>query len=70
VTEQDHRGEAVRGQVEVQEWVDLAGEEWVAPEPVQAHVENAFVLSAGLLFLMRSESPVPIRIAPSAGQRW
>jgi hypothetical protein len=68
--ELDRWGEVVRGQAEVQEWVDLAGEEWAAPEPVQAQGENAFVLSAGLLFLMRSESPVPIRIAPSAGQRW
>ena len=26
-------GEAVQEQAEVQEWVDLAGEEWTVPEP-------------------------------------
>jgi hypothetical protein len=48
----------VQEQVKVQEWVDLVGEEWAAPEQVQALEENACVQNAEQLLLMKSEHPV------------
>jgi len=60
----------VREQEEVQEWVDLVGEEWAAPEPVQAQQGSVFVPNAELSYLMRLEFPVIRKIAPNAEQRW
>jgi len=40
---------------EVQEWVDLVGEEWAAPEPVQVRLENVCVQNAERLLLMKQE---------------
>jgi hypothetical protein len=48
----------VQEQVEVQEWVDLVGEKWVAPDQVQDPEENACVQSAERLLLMKLEHPV------------
>ena len=45
----------VQEQAEVQEWADLAGEEWVAPEQVRALRENACVQNAERLLLMKQE---------------
>ena len=70
VTEQAHPGGVVQEQAEVQEWVDLVGEEWAAPEQVQVRQENACVQNAERLLLMKSEFPVTIRIAPNVVQRW
>ena len=70
MTEQVHREEVVRGRVEVQEWVDLVGEEWAAPEPVQVRQENVCVQNAERLLLMKSERPVTRKIARNAGQKW
>ena len=55
MTEQVHRGEVVRGQVEVPEWVDLVREEWVAPEQVQALEGNAGAQNVERLLLMKQE---------------
>jgi hypothetical protein len=55
VTEQVHRAEVVRGPVEVQEWVDLVGGEWVVPEQVQDQEEIACVQNAERLSLMKQE---------------
>jgi hypothetical protein len=60
----------VQEQAEVQEWVDLVGEGWAAPEPVQVRQENVCVQNAERLLLMKWESPVTKRIAPSVEQRW
>jgi hypothetical protein len=59
----------VQEQGEVQEWVDLVGEEWVVPEPVQALVENAFVLNVELLYLMKPESLAPTSSVQNAAQK-
>ena len=60
----------VQEQAEVQEWVDLVGEGWAAPEPVQVRQENVCVQNAERLLFMKWESPVTKRIAPSVEQRW
>jgi hypothetical protein len=60
----------VQEQAEVPEWVDLAGEGWAAPEPVLARVENASVLNAGLLSLMKSGFPAHIKPVQNVVQRW
>jgi hypothetical protein len=54
-----YRVAALEG-AEVLEWVDLAREEWVAPEQVQALEENAGVQNAERLLLMKSEHPAPL----------
>ena len=48
-------GGAVLEQGEAQEWVDLVGEEWAAPEPVQVRLENVCVQNAERLLLMKQE---------------
>ncbi|MDI7260989.1 MAG: hypothetical protein QME90_13855 [Thermodesulfobacteriota bacterium] len=58
--EQVHPGEVAREQEEVQEWVDLVREEWVAPEQVQVRLENVCVQNAERLPLMKSEHPVTL----------
>ena len=70
MTELVHPGGVVQEQAQVLEWVDLAGEGWAAPEPVQVRQENVCVQNAERLLLMKWESPVPTRIAPSVEQRW
>jgi hypothetical protein len=60
VTERVHLGGVVQEQVEVPEWVDPAGEEWVAPEQVQAPEENACVQNAERLLFMKLEHPVTL----------
>lgn len=69
MTEKAPLGVAALVLEEVQEWVDLVGEEWVALVQVQDLGENVCVQNVERLLLMKSEPPVPIRIAPSAGQR-
>jgi hypothetical protein len=58
--ERVHPGGVVRERAEVQERVDLVGEEWAAPERVQVQLENACVQNAKRLFLMRSEHPATL----------
>jgi hypothetical protein len=70
VTEQARREALVQEQAEVQEWGDLVGEEWAAPEPVQVRQENVCVQNAELSHLMRLEFPVTKRIVLNVGQRW
>jgi hypothetical protein len=48
----------VKEQAEVQGWVDLVGEEWVAPEQVQDREENVCAQNAKRLLLMKSGYPV------------
>jgi len=55
VTELARREALVQEQAEVQEWVDLVGEEWAAPEPVQVRQENVCVQNAERLLLMKQE---------------
>jgi hypothetical protein len=62
--------ELVQEQAEVREWVYLVGEEWVAQEQEQVRQENVCVQNAERLLLMKWESPVTKRIAPSVEQRW
>jgi len=59
----------VQEQAEVQEWADLAGEEWVAPEQVRVLEENACVLNVELLYLMKPESLVPSKSVQNAAQK-
>jgi len=59
----------VQEQAEVQERVDLVGEEWVAPERVQARQENVCVQNVELLYLMKPESLVPTRSVQNAAQK-
>ena len=54
-----YRVAALEG-AEVLEWVDLAGEEWVAPGQVQALSENACAQNVERLLLMKSEHPVTL----------
>jgi hypothetical protein len=68
--EKVHPEVVAQGQEEVQEWVDLVGEEWGAPEPVQVQQGSAFVPNAELSYLMRPEFPVIRKIAPNVEQRW
>jgi len=58
--EQVHRGEVVRGRVEVPERVGQDGEEWVAPEQVQALGESVCVQNVGRLSLMMQEHHAPL----------
>jgi hypothetical protein len=67
VMEQAHLGGVVQGQAEVQEWVDLVGEGWAAPEREQVLGENVSARSAEQRFPMRPEFPVLIRNAPNVG---
>jgi len=53
VTEQVHSGVVVRVPGEVPEWVELGEEEWAGPERVQVRMENALVLNAERVFLMK-----------------
>jgi len=69
VTELVHPGGVVQEQAEGREWVDLAGEEWAAREPVQALRENACALNVELLYLMKPESLVPTRSVQNAAQK-
>jgi hypothetical protein len=55
-----HPGVVVREQAEVPEWVDLAGEEWTAPGPVQAPEENAPVQNAERRQRMNQEHPATL----------
>ena len=55
MTELARREALVQEQAEVQEWVDLVGEEWAAPEPVQVRLENVCVQNAERLLLMKEE---------------
>jgi bacterioferritin len=70
VTEQVHRGEVVRGRVEVPERVGQDGEEWVAPEPVQVRGESVYVQNAERLLLMRSGFLATIRPVQNVVQGW
>jgi hypothetical protein len=70
VTELVHPGGVVQEQAEVQEWVELGEEEWAAPEPVQVRMENALVLNAERVSLMKWGCPVIIGNAQNAGQKW
>jgi hypothetical protein len=67
--EQVHLRVRVQALEEVQEWVDLVGEGWAAPEPVQALEENAFVLSVELLYLMTLESLAPTSSVQNVAQK-
>ena len=60
MTERGRLGVAALEGAEVLEWVDLAREEWVAPEQVQALEENARVQNVEPLLLMKSEHPAPL----------
>jgi hypothetical protein len=68
--EQDLPGGVVQEQAEVRGWVDLAREERVAPEQVQAQQGSVFVPNAELSHLMRLEFLAPLSNVPSVGQRW
>jgi hypothetical protein len=50
--EQAHPGEVVQEQEGVLGWMEFEEERWVAPEPVQALVENVCVQNAGRLSIM------------------
>jgi hypothetical protein len=67
VTEQAHPGGAVPEQGEVQEWADLVGEGWAAPEREQVLGENVSARSAEQRFPMRPEFLVLIKNAPNVG---
>ena len=69
MTEQAHPEALVQEQAEVQEWVDLVGEEWAAPEPVQVRLENVCVQNVELLYLMKPESLAPTRSVQNAAQK-
>ncbi len=60
VIEQVLPGGVVQGQVEVQEWVAPVGEGWEAQELAQVLVENAFVLNAERLLIMKLEYPATL----------
>jgi hypothetical protein len=70
VTEQAHPEVLVQEQAEVQEWVDLVGEEWAAPEPVQVRLENALVLNVERVSPMKPEYPVTTKAVQNVVQRW
>ena len=65
-----HPGVVVREQAEVPEWVDLAGEEWAAPELVQVRLETVCVQNAELSHLMRLEFLALLSNVLNVGQRW
>jgi len=54
----------------VQEWVDLAREEWVIPVQVVARMEGASVLNVELQFFIKPEFPATIRFVRSVEQKW
>lgn len=62
-------GGAVLEQGEVQERVNLVGEEWEDPEPGQALEENASVPSVGQQSRTRPESPAPTKNVQSVEQK-
>ena len=70
MTELAHPEALVQEQAEVQEWVDHEGEEWVAPEQVQAQQGSVFVPNAELSHLMRLEFLALLRNVPNVVQRW
>ena len=51
---------SVQGQAEVQERMDLVGEEWVAPGLAQVQGENVRVQTAERLSLMKQERRAPL----------
>jgi hypothetical protein len=55
VTEEAPLGVAALVLEEVQEWVGLGKEEWVAPEQVQDREENVCVQNVERLLLMKQE---------------
>ncbi|MEW6374318.1 MAG: hypothetical protein AB1502_00820 [Thermodesulfobacteriota bacterium] len=65
--EQDPIGEVALEQAKAQEWVDLVGEEWAAPEREQVLGENVSARSAERRLPMRPEFPVLIKNAPNVG---
>jgi hypothetical protein len=68
--EQAHLRVLLQALVEVPEWVEREREGWVVPKQVKSLKENACVQTVGRLFLMNSESPVTLRNAQNAVQRW
>ena len=70
MTELAQPGRVVLEQGEAPEWVELAGEERVAPEQVQAQWGSVFVPNAELSHLMRLEFLALLSNAPNAEQRW
>jgi len=68
--EQVHLRVLVQALEEVPEWVDLVGEERVAPEQVQVQQGSVFVPNAELLHLMRLEFLALLSNVPNVGQRW
>jgi hypothetical protein len=70
VTEKAHPGGVALGQGEVPEWEGPVEEERAAREQVQVRKENALVLNAERLSLMKSACPVILGIAQNAGKRW
>jgi len=68
--EQVHLGEVVQEQAEVQEWVDLVREERVAPEQVQARLENAYAPNVERWNLMMLEYPVTLRNVLNVVHQW
>ena len=70
MTGKAHPGGAVLEQGEVPEWEEPGEEEWVAQEQEQVQMENALVLNAERLSLMKWACPVIIGNAPNAEKRW
>ena len=69
MTELAQLGVAALAPVGVLEWVGQEGEEWVAPEQVQALEENASAPNAAMLSAMKPEFLAPTRSAQNAGRR-
>lgn len=70
MTEKAHPGGAALEQGEVPEWGELGEEQWAAQEQVQVRKENALVLNAERLSLMKWACPVIIGNAQNAEKRW
>jgi len=68
--EQVHLRVRVQALEEVLDRVDQEGEEWVAPEQVQAQQGSVFVPNAELSHLMRLEFLALLSNVPNVGQRW
>jgi hypothetical protein len=68
--ERVHLGVAALEAAEVLERADPEWEEWAAPGQGQDQQENAFVLNAERLLLMKSECPATIGSAPNVEKRW
>jgi hypothetical protein len=60
----------VRVPGEVPEWVELGEEGWAGPERAQVRMENALVLNAERVSLMKWAFPVIIENAQNVEQRW